>query len=210
MENISLMLGLVLLSVVGYDFFCTTLSGSGAAFLTRFFLALFIRNLGKDPAEVINRLLEQDLSLSYQQIAALQQMIDRHNVNHQAYPVLHYYNNPELDSTLSVNLTVLDEAVSILLHSREKPLYQELQTLRNSLDQFLQHIKEKYSKQAGADPPGINWLALDLPANLLPQEIREDPTLSDRRKVLGDLLKSEALSWQHVYPKSALKATIAA
>ena len=40
MESVVLLLGLCIVSAGGYDFFYTTLSGSGAAFITRTMLIL--------------------------------------------------------------------------------------------------------------------------------------------------------------------------
>lgn len=85
-------------------------------------LALAIRDLGKNPAEVVKSLLEPDSSFSYTQVSALQQMIERHSVNHQAYPVLHHYTNPDVASSLSINIAVPDEAVSIFSAAGKSPL----------------------------------------------------------------------------------------
>ncbi|MEQ9442760.1 MAG: ion channel [Cyclobacteriaceae bacterium] len=198
-----------LFSFFGFIFFSTSMTyliSVSSAVMHKRALALSIQTIGENPAKVVKGLLEPDSSFSHQQITALQQMLDRHNVNHQAYPVLHYYNSPDISSALSVNLAVLDEATSILLHSRDQPLYQELQSLRHSLDQFLRHIREKFRHQSDVDNPDINWSEVDLPVGLLPSEVGEDPQLTERRKILGELLYSEALSWSDVYPKSALNA----
>nr|WKN38599.1 ion channel [Tunicatimonas sp. TK19036] len=197
-----------LFSFFGFIFFSaamTYLLSVSSAVTHKRALALSIRNLGENPGKVIKSLQELTLSQSYQQIVALQQMIDRHNVNHQAYPVLHYYNSSEIASALSINLTVLDEAVSMLLYSQDKPLYHELQSLRSSLDQFLRHIQEKFRHGSKVDYPDISWENLDLPPGLPPFHGSEVSALSERRKVLSDLLKSEALGWSDVYPASALK-----
>lgn len=200
-----------LFSFFGFIFFTTSMTylvSVSSAVMHKRSLALAIRDLGKNPAEVVKGLLEPDSSFSYTRISALQQMIERHSVNHQAYPVLHHYNNPDIASSLSINIAVLDEAVSILLSSSQKPLVKELQSLRNSLSSFLQHVEEKYGLTAENDVLiQVNWYNLSLPDAVTRGGMEEDPRIFQRRKVLDSLLKGEGLSWHDVYPESALKAT---
>lgn len=197
-----------LFSFYGFVFFTTSMTylvSISSAVMHKRSLALAIRDMGKDPAEVVKGLLEPDPSFSYTQISALQQMIERHTVNHQAYPVLHYFNNPDHASALSINLTVLDEAVSILLRSSKKPFNKEIKPLKNSLDQFLHHVKEKYGNLVDADDiPNINWFNLDLPDGIFHRELKDDENLASRRMVLGGLLQGEGFSWNNVYPEHAL------
>lgn len=197
-----------LFSFFGFVFFTTAMTylvSISSAVMHKRSLALTIRTLGANPAEVVKSLLEQDIVFSYQQIAHLQQMVGRHSVNHQTYPVLHYYNNPDITSSLSINITVLDEAVSILLHSKAS-LNIELQPLQNALDLFLQHVKQKYGDLAEAeDIPAINWFNVNLPDIVLP-ESEEPSALVNRRRILGDLLQGEGFSWHDIYHEQALTA----
>lgn len=199
-----------LFSFFGFVFFTTSMTylvSVSSAVMHKRSLALAIRDLGKNPAEVVKSLLEPDSFFSYTQISALQQMIERHAVNHQAYPVLHHYNNPDIASSLSINIAVLDEAVSILLSSNQKPLVKELQSLRNSLSSFLQHVEEKYGLTAENDMLiQVNWYNLSLPDAVIRGGMEEDPRIFQRRKVLDSLLKSEGFNWHDVYSESAFKA----
>ena len=201
-----------LFSFFGFVFFTTSMTyliSVSSAVMHKRSLALAIGNLGKTPAEVVRSLIEQDISFSYQQLSTFEQMISRHTVNHQAYPVLHYYNNPDVASSLSVNISVLDEAVSMLHYSSKKLLNKELQPLRNSLDQFLHHVEEKYGNIVDTDDiPNVEWFNLDLPDGILQQELKKSPNLITRRKVLGGLLQGEGFSWHNVYPEHALSKKV--
>ncbi|MEX2336810.1 MAG: ion channel [Fulvivirga sp.] len=198
-----------LFSFFGFVFFTTSMTyliSVSSAIVHKRSLALTIRTLGENPAELVRHLFGQDRPFSSQQISDLRQMICRHTVNHQAYPVLHYYNNPDIASSLSINLTVLDEAVNILRYSTMKPLHKELQPLNNALDQFLQHVKKKYGAFAEAeDIPKINWLDLDLPDGIVQQEFEDHTALVSRRKILGALLQGEGFSWHDIYPGHVLR-----
>ena len=174
----------------------TYLVSISSAVINKRSLALAIRNLGASPDEVVSNLLNMDISFCYQQLSNLQHMIGKHTIYYEAYPVLHYYNNPNKESSLGVNFAILDEAISIMVSSRkEQSLKQEIQPLRSSLGHFLNHLKEKFGEKTG-DAPFINWHRLHLPEGLLQESFMEAETLTERRKILGDLLESEGYSWR--------------
>lgn len=90
-------------------------------------IALSIHHLGHHPEEVVEQFLTKDISFCIQKFNSLVEMINRHSVDHQAYPAIHYYSNPDIASSISVNLANLDEALSILVFTnRGKRLELEL------------------------------------------------------------------------------------
>ena len=196
-----------LFSFFGFVFFTTSMTylvSISSAIINKRSLGLAIRNLGASPDEIVGILLNMDTSFAYQQLSNLQHAINKHTTYYQAYPVLHYFNNPHKESSLSINFAVLDEALSIMLSSRNKKyLKQEIQPLRKAISHFFQRIEGKYGEKAEAVPP-VNWYNLHLPEGILQENFEELSTLRDRRKVLGDLLKSEGYSWRDVYPESVL------
>ena len=196
-------------SFFGFIFFTTSMTYLVSVFsavMHKRSLALAIRNLGKNPSEVIKNLIDQDSSFTFQQIADLQKMIGRHSINHEAYPVIHYYNNPDSESALSINITILDESVSILLRDTKSNYFnKELRVLRNSIDHFLEHVKEKYNQITHPELiPEINWYSLDLPDGILIKNVKEDRQLTERRKILTGLLMTEGFTWQDVYSEETL------
>ena len=168
-------------------------------------ISLLIRNLGKSPQEVIQNLLNMKESLRVQQFTTLQQMIDRHSNNHQSYPVIHFYNTPKKDSSLSINLAVMDEALSILLHSDKlKDIHTEVQPLRKAITNFFDHVQEKYKVKAKSAPT-LRWQELDLPEHVLENGSSDQSELDSRRKVLTGLLKGENWSWKEFIRSQPLK-----
>lgn len=188
-------------SFFGFIFFTSSMTyliSVSSAIIAKRTLARTIQNLGKNPEKIAEKFLELDTSYSYQQIMSIQEMLDNHVVNLQAYPVLHYYSHPKAKVSLSINFTRLDEAVSILLASDKADyLHSELAPLRESLTHFLDHINENYSRKyfRQKQPP------TSLP---LPYEIRgaNKDELQRRRRILGGFLKSESYNWEDVYPNS--------
>lgn len=196
-----------LFSFFGFVFFTTSMTyllSVSTGIVNKRSIALAVRNLGSSPDEVVRGLLDMDTSFAYQQLSSLQQLVDTHATYYQAYPVMHYYNNPMKESSLSTSLAVLDEALSMLLSSRHpSSLKKEILPLRNSLSHFFKRIEGKYGEKAGG-APDINWHSLHLPQEMLQAGFEEISTLKGRRKVLGDLLNNEGLSWRDVYLESAI------
>lgn len=188
-------------SFFGFIFFTTTMTyliSVSSAVIHKRTLALYIRNLGKTPEEILYNLLEKDPVYCYQVFSSLQQMIDRHSVNHQAYPVLHYYGNADKASSFGLNLPVLDETVSLLLRNQQaKELYTELQPLRRSLTGFLRHMEMKYARTLYRENDSNLPRSGEIPHRALPDE----PAFKERRKTLGGLLRSESFGWRDVYSK---------
>lgn len=190
-------------SFFGFVFFSTSMAyllSVSSAVVQKRSLALSIRSLGGTPAEIVGRLLETDTAFSYRQISSLQQMVHRHSVLYQAYPVLHFYHSTDNATSLSLNLTALDEALSIMLNSgRFDASRKELQSLRGSVDLLLKHLKGRFGHKAD-ESPAIDWHGLQLPESVLQEGFAENPGLSDRRKVLTSLLRNENRGWKDVYP----------
>lgn len=190
-----------LFSFFGFVFFTTTMTyllSVSSAVVHKRSLALSIRDLGKNPAQIVHRMLKMDSSFSYQQIGNLQQMINRHSTYYLAFPVLHFYNDSEDANSLSINIASLDEALSIMLNSsKSTPLHEELQLLRDSMDHFLAHLHSRFGRKA-SEHAAINWYELQLPDSILQEGFSENPDLTDRRKILTALLQNENRKWQDV------------
>lgn len=193
-------------SFFGFVFFTTAMTylmQVTSAVMHKRSLALTINNLGNDPASLVNNLINSDKVLTLQQINTLQQLIDRHSTNHQAYPVLHYYTNPQLDSSLSIKISRLYEAISILRSNEQNPFYKDLEGLNSSLSAFLMHVREKYGISSENDRKiEVQWQKLNLPVGVAaaPSPSSE---VYEKRKVLDSMLRSEGFDWQDVYSSSS-------
>ena len=188
-------------SFFGFIFFTTTMTyliSVSSAVIHKRTLALYIHNLGETPEKILNDLLEKDPAYCYQIFSSLQQMIDRHSVNHQAYPVLHYYGNADPASSFGLNLPILDEAVRLLLQNQlANELNAELQPLRRSLTRYLRHMEKKYARTLHRE----NDSNLPGPGEVPHWALPDEPAFKERRKILGGLLRSESFGWKDVYSK---------
>lgn len=195
-------------SFFGFIFFTlalTYLISVFAAIMQKRSLAFFINKLGNSPSDVVNQLVSQDNNFTFQQVTAIQQMVETHSAHHQAYPVLHYYINADRPSSLSINIAILDEAISIILtNEKEKTLQKELMPLRKSINHFLKHLQDKYHILSEPDRVArIDWDQLNLPSGSLSLDLDEGD-LHRRRQVLDELLATEGYSWQDVYPEKEI------
>lgn len=197
-------------SFFGFIFFTTSMTyliSVSSALIHKRSLALSIRNLGKTPEEMVYRLLNQDTSFSRQNLASLQEKIEKHSIYLQAYPVLHNYANSEIPGSLSLNLVTLDEALSILINSKEgEKIKNAITAIRGSITYFLNHVETTFSrtlyKEEGPDIHKLRgW-------EIISSSAINDPSLYNRRKVLGGILNTESFEWQDVYDsKSSAEST---
>jgi hypothetical protein len=188
-------------SFFGFIFFTTSMTyliSVSSAVIHKRALALSIRNLGKTPEEMVYRLLNQDTAFSRQNLSSLQEKIERHSINLHAYPVLHNYANSEIPSSLSLNIVTLDEALSILMNSKEGEIIKNaLAAIRGSVTYYLNHVETNFSrtllKKEGPDIHKLRgW-------EIISSSFIDDPSLYNRRKVLGGILQTESFEWQDVY-----------
>ena len=184
-------------SFFGFIFFTSSMTyflSVSSAVVRKRTLAKSINNLGNKPEIIANKLLSLDASYSYQQVHTLQELVDQHSVSHQAYPVVHYYSRSQVKDSFSINITRLDEALSILLKSNKGENFrEELKILRSSLSDFLRNLDKNFSRSLpkAEVSPGNE----DLPRSLTQRNSQE---LVERRRILGSLLRSESLSWHQI------------
>ncbi|MDT0677529.1 ion channel [Autumnicola musiva] len=184
-------------SFFGFIFFTSSMTyllSVSSALINKRAISLNIQNLGQDPEALAQKILDMDISYSYQQLMSLQELIDRHTVNHQSYPVLHFYSHKDPRVCLSLNLTRLDEALNILLSEPEaKDLHEELQPLRSSISRFLNHINENYMKVSSGEEKAVDSFDFPYKTGAVGNE-----KLIERRKILLAFLKSERFNWEDV------------
>ena len=187
-------------SFFGFIFFTSSMTyfiSVSSALVNKRTLAKSIFNLGKSPQEIADKFLSMQSSYSYQQLLNLQEMIDKHSINHHAYPVVHFYTEAKAKDCLSLNLTRLDEAISILIDSEEGGgLQQELEPVRSSLTNFLENLDESFSDSLPTVKNPADKSKFTYQGNVLKGE-----DLSKRRKVLEELFTSEGVTWEDVLGK---------
>ena len=153
-----------------------------------------IYGLGRNPQEIAEKLTSFSSSYSYQQFLNLQDMVNKHAVNHHAYPVVHFYTRPKPKECLSLNLARLDEALSILKGSDNKnDLRKEMEPLRSAIYTFLKNLDKSFSQSMPKVGDSVQASYFDYD-----QSITNDEEQKYRRRILERLLKSEGLKWSDV------------
>lgn len=191
-------------SFFGFIFFTSSITyfiSVSSAVINKRTLARTISNFGVDPEGIAQTFLELDPAYSFRQLQVIQDLVDRHGVNHEGYPVIHFYSHPEPDLCLSINLSRLDEAFSILLNSdKAGNLQKEIKPVRLAITNFLNYIDKNFNRSL----PKRKKAGKNLP---LPYQIEgvEKDVLDHRRKILEGLLHSESFSWKDVVKKQAKK-----
>lgn len=188
-------------SFFGFIFFTTSITYLVSVFSSlnhKRALALSIRNLGKTPEEMVYRLLNQNETFSHINLLSIQDKIERHLVNLQAFPVLHSYANSKVQTSLNLNLVVLDEALSILLNSKEgAKIKNALGSIRTSITHLLNHIEENLpNSSTHLDTPDVHKLK---GWEIISSSFLVDPALLKRRNILSGLLERENFVWNDVY-----------
>ena len=184
-------------SFFGFIFFTSSMTyflSVSSAVVRKRTLAKSINNLGNQPEIIANKLLSLDSSYSYQQVHTLQELVDQHSVSHQAYPVVHYYSRSEEKDCFSINISRLDEALSIIINSNKgENLQEELGLLRAAISNFLQNLDKNFSRSLPNIGKQLN--EQDVPSYLNEFDSKK---LNERRRILKSLLKSEGFSWNNV------------
>src|SRR5690554_2810749 len=188
-------------SFFGFIFFTTSITYLVSVFSSlnhKRALALSIHNLGKTPEEMVYRLLNQNGTFSRINLLSIQDKIERHLVNLQAFPVLHSYANSKVQTSLNLNLVVLDEALSILLNSKEgAKIKNALGSIRTSITHLLNHIEENLpNSSTHLDTPDVHKLK---GWEIISSSFLVDPALLKRRNILSGLLERENFVWNDVY-----------
>lgn len=189
-------------SFFGFIFFTSSITyfiSLSSAVINKRVLAKNIYNLGSDPVSISRNLLALNPGYAFNLFKAIQELVDRHAVNHEAYPVIHFYGHPQPEICLSLNLTRLDEALSILTNSgNAENLQKEMEPLRNSITSFLNYINNNFSRSLPTGEYAPETFSL-------PYQVEgiETEYLQHRRKILEGLLKSESFTWKDVINNQA-------
>ncbi|MBZ9632474.1 hypothetical protein LB465_16960 [Salegentibacter sp. LM13S] len=188
-------------SFFGFIFFTSSMTyflSVSSALVNKRTLSKSIHHMGKTPQDIVNNILSFESSFSYQQISELQQLVDKHSVNHHAYPVVHFYRQSEKKDSLSLNIARLDEAVSILLYSEKGEKYkEELKLLRSSMSGFLDDMEKNFASNLSLKKTTVD--SYDFPAL---DEKEASKELRKRRNIMEGLFRSENFTWEDVFAKS--------
>ncbi|MDT0688791.1 ion channel [Salegentibacter sp. F188] len=184
-------------SFFGFIFFTSSMTyflSVSSSLVNKRSLSKGIYSLGNTPQRIAEKFRAVDPYFSYQKFLNLQEMVSKHSVNHNSYPVIHFYTEKDKTDSFSINITRLDEAISILLNSeKDENLLAELEPLRSSVTSFLKNMDTNFSRSLPRVGDSVN--SADLPYILNGKNSEE---LIERRRILERLLRSEGFNWKDV------------
>ena len=167
-------------------------------------LSVYITTLGCSATEIIeNNWNGQDAKGLEVHFGRLTPMIIAHAQNHNAYPILHFYHTGNKKESFVLNITNLDEAITImLLHIPEaqRPSNAETYPLRKAISNYLITIKTAYVNPAKETPeiPALpNFGKLHIPySNDQAKIAAHYNQLEDRRRALLGLVQDDGWQWE--------------
>lgn len=193
-------------SFSGFIFITTGISyllNLTSAVLQKRDLALFISNLGEKPEEIlVNTYGNGDFSRLIKYSSTLQEKINKHNQNHYAYPLSHYFYSISRSESFAINVVNLDEALTIILHqvNLNDTVQKDLIPLRDALSKFLAMVEKSevanFAEHIGS-PDLYHLEEVDKPEARLCEE--ERAAINSRRALLLGFLKSSGWSWNDIY-----------
>ncbi len=198
-------------SFSGFIFITTAITyllNLNSAVLHKRSLALYISNLGDTPEEIaINNYSGGSFERLIKYAPELQAKINRHNQNHYAYPISHYFYSSNREESLIVNLANLSEALTIIrFHIDKKSTVDEdMHALHDSIHEFLSTAQQSFAtKSKDYDEVPINEERLsDLGIPLIDVSFDEEEkkAVEKRRSIFSNLLESSGWSWNDLYDK---------
>ena len=169
-------------------------------------LAGTIADLGATPEEIIGRAWTGDgFEGLGQHLAPLISSIELHNQRHLIYPVLHYFHSAEARTAISVNIAVLDEALTLIAEGAApgvRPASLTTQPARDAIAGLLSMLQQQYIEPAEAPPapPSLDLLeAHGIPTVDAATYRQGIEAHTDRRRLLRAYVEQDGWSWDQVW-----------
>lgn len=122
-------------------------------------------------------------------------------INHNAYPILHYFYTQEADQAPTTSIAVLDEALTLLrfgVPEQDQPAKVIVKSARDSIHDYLELLHQSHVERADRTPPSPNLDSLrerGVPTVSDDEFNASLDELSERRRTLLGLLKSDVRQW---------------
>ncbi|WP_313691838.1 ion channel [Halorarum halobium] len=165
-------------------------------------LASSIHGLGAGSAEILQRSWNGDsfdgLDVPLNTISA---QLDTLTSNHKAYPILHYFYSPQTVQAPATNITVLDEALTLLrfgVAPQHRPSEIGVRQARSSVRNYLDTLGSAFVDPAPRSPPAPELALLrDGGVPTVPDEefAASLEEVADRRRQLLGLVESDERRW---------------
>lgn len=176
--------------------------------------SVYIHSLGTSPDDILlNAWNGKDFSNLTQHFSIIAEFVMQQSQQHVAYPVLHNFHSHLPRESLYINLTALDEALTILLiylPDHIHPHKQSIYPLRFAITDFLNTLQEAFIRPSGNLPGPIQLDRLkeyNIPLKQENTDIRMAlERLRFRRKLLLGMLENDGWAWGHIFMKNDYSA----
>lgn len=173
--------------------------------------SVYIHSLGTSPDDILlNAWNGKDFSRLSKHLKTISQNILQQSQNHVAYPVLHNFHSHLRRESIYLNLSALDEAVTILLlyiPGNIKPHKQDLYPLRYAITDYLHTLKSAFIEPSKNEPAPIQLSQLKkygIPLKQENEEIRrKTEKLRLRRKLLLGMIENDGWDWNNIFMETA-------
>jgi hypothetical protein len=173
----------------------------------RYRLATYLYHAGRTPQKLIltfwdeeTRTVEQDFSDN------LLDDVVQFEQRHQHLPLLHRFHGPTRKLSVEINIVVLDEALSIMMHSLNLPITPSLRLTREAISGYLAN-QEDHNLLGQGEPPPIPSLdelrQRNLPVVSDEQYQQNMESIADRRHKLQALVERAGFQWSEVFEDPA-------
>jgi hypothetical protein len=165
-------------------------------------ISVHINTLGGSVEEILlNYWNGKDFKELEQPFLSLIDSIILHAQNHKAYSVLHFFHSSDRKEAFVLNLTNLDEALTVLLHSipaEQRPSFNVLTRLRKAISSYLITLPATFIIPGKETPPITILTALENKGiKIISGEAvdLEYAKLKTRRRLLLSLIKDDGWNW---------------
>jgi hypothetical protein len=189
--------GLILISIA-----ITYLIPVVSAEITKRRISVTINTIGSSVEEMLlNYWNGKDFKELEQPFIPLIDSIILHAQNHKAYSVLHFFHSSDKKEAFVLNITNLDETLTVLLHSipsEQRPSYNVLIRLRKAISSYLITLPATFITPGKKTPPIPLLFALEkkgiktISGSIVDIEYEK---LRTRRRLLLSLIKDDGWEW---------------
>ncbi len=165
-------------------------------------LSVYITTLGCSVDEILSNYWNgQDFKGLEQPFFNLTSMVILHAQNHKAYSVLHFFHTSDKKEAFSLNITNLDECLTILLHTvpdTQLPSQNTIMSLRKAISSYLTTLPAVFIKPAKDSPtePDLQILIKKGVPVIKGKQVDESfAKLLTRRKILLSLIRDDGWEW---------------
>ena len=168
-------------------------------------LAVYISSLGGTADEILLRAWNgKDFGNLDQHLINITPLIVGLAEQHLAYPVLHYFHSRERSRCLTLSITALDEAMTILQYAilpENRPDSASLAPARRACAGFLKTLKSAYLEPSNREPPlaSLEILRNHGISTISDRQWQQQTNhIIKRRKLLLSLIKNDGWTWSAI------------